>query len=75
MFDATVLSPPHSRRRAALSVRRLRGGAVVGFHERQGNRIVDLTECTVMEPALQAVLPAFREAFGSRLAEGAVADL
>ncbi|EDP62271.1 SAM-dependent methyltransferase [alpha proteobacterium BAL199] len=75
VIDAPVLSPPGTRRRATLSVRRLRGGAVLGFHERQGNRIIDISECSVLEPALQAVLPAFREAFGTRLAEGAEADL
>lgn len=75
VFDDPVVSPPHSRRRATLSVRRLRGGAVLGFHERQGNRIIDITECSVMEPALQAVLPGFRDAFRIRLGEGGMADL
>lgn len=73
--DAPVRSPPGSRRRADLAARRLRSGAVLGFHERQGNRIVDVAECPVLEPALQAVLPGFRAALGERLAEGETAEL
>jgi len=70
-----VRAQPGTRRRADLSVRRLKAGTVLGFHERQGNRIVDIVECPVLEPALQAVLQAFRAALGGRLAEGGSADL
>ena len=69
----TVRALPGTRRRADLSVRRLKAGTVLGFHERQGNRIVDVTECPVLEPALQAVLPAFRSALEQRLPEAASA--
>jgi len=71
----TVRAQPGTRRRADLAARRLKGGTVLGFHERQGNRIVDVTECPVLEPALQAVLPAFRATLGERLGEGESADL
>lgn len=73
--DAPARSLPGTRRRADLAARRLKSGTVLGFHERQGNRIVDVTECPVLEPALQAVLPGFRAALHERLAEGASADL
>lgn len=73
--DAPARSLPGTRRRADLAARRLKSGTVLGFHERQDSRIVDVTECTVLEPALQAVLPAFRAALHERLAEGAGADL
>ncbi len=71
----TVRARPGSRRRADLAARRLKGGTVLGFHERQGNRIVDVTECPVLEPALQAVLPAFRATLEERLGEAESADL
>ncbi|MEQ8813571.1 MAG: class I SAM-dependent RNA methyltransferase [Thalassobaculum sp.] len=71
----TVRAQPGTRRRADLSARRLTTGTVMGFHERQGNRIVDVAECPVLEPALQAVLPAFRSALEQRLPGAASADL
>lgn len=71
----TVTTRPGTRRRADLAARRLKAGTVLGFHERQDSRIVDVSECPVLEPDLQSVLPAFRAALGVRLAEGEVADL
>src|SRR3546814_1456158 len=54
VVDMPVRSPPGSRRRADLAARRLGSATVLGFHERQGNRIVDDAECPVLEPALPA---------------------
>jgi 23S rRNA (uracil1939-C5)-methyltransferase len=54
------VSPPLSRRRAVLSGRRTRKGALVGFHARASDVIVDLVECHVMRPEITAALPLLR---------------
>ena len=51
-------SPPMSRRRATLSGRRLRGGAVVGFHARASSSVTAIPECRLLLPSLTAALPA-----------------
>lgn len=51
-------SPPQSRRRARLAGRRLKGGAVLGFHARGSDAIVDNPECRILSPALMALRPA-----------------
>jgi 23S rRNA (uracil1939-C5)-methyltransferase len=54
------VSPPQSRRRAVLSGRRTKKGALVGFHARASDVIVDLAECHVMRPEITAALPLLR---------------
>lgn len=56
----SVTVPPHSRRRTILVARKLAQGTVLGFHEHRGHFIVDIAECTVLDPALMAVLPPLR---------------
>jgi 23S rRNA (uracil1939-C5)-methyltransferase len=60
--DATVaeplVSPPASRRRASVAVRRTAEGCVIGFHEPAGTRIVPIAECPVTAPAIIDLLPA-----------------
>lgn len=53
-------SPPRSRRRAVLSGRRTKAGALVGFHQRASDVIVDVSECFVVRPAILAALPDLR---------------
>ena len=55
------VSPPRSRRRAVLSGRRTRKGALVGFHARASDVIVDIADCHILRPAIQAALPLLRE--------------
>ncbi len=55
------VSPPRSRRRAVLSGRRTKKGALVGFHARASDVIVDITDCHILRPAIQAALPLLRE--------------
>jgi 23S rRNA (uracil1939-C5)-methyltransferase len=55
------VSPPRSRRRAVLSGRRSKKGALVGFHARASGVIVELADCHVMRPAILAALPLLRE--------------
>lgn len=54
-------SPPHSRRRAVLSGRRTKKGALLGFHGRASDQIVDITNCHVLRPGIVAALPALRQ--------------
>ncbi|RNF35621.1 class I SAM-dependent RNA methyltransferase [Paracoccus methylarcula] len=66
------VSPPRSRRRAVLSGRRVKKGALVGFHARASEVITDLQDCHVLHPAIMAALPLFRQiviAGASRSAE------
>ena len=58
--EAVHVSPPRSRRRAVLSGRRTKKGALVGFHARASDVIVDLAECHVMRPEITAALPLLR---------------
>ncbi|MDP0927088.1 class I SAM-dependent RNA methyltransferase [Paracoccus onubensis] len=68
----THVSPPRSRRRAVLSGRRTKKGALLGFHARASGIIVDLQECQVLHPAIMQALPILRRivtAGASRSAE------
>jgi 23S rRNA (uracil1939-C5)-methyltransferase len=56
------LSPPRSRRRAAL---RAAGGAI-GFNAEGSHRIVDMRECHVLRPELFALVAPLRRLLGSR---------
>lgn len=57
-FRAIVTSPPQSRRRAKLSGRRTKKGAMVGFHARASDVLVAVPECQLLTPALIASFPA-----------------
>ncbi|HWL57843.1 MAG TPA: class I SAM-dependent RNA methyltransferase [Paracoccus sp. (in: a-proteobacteria)] len=54
------VSPPRSRRRAVLSGRRTKKGALLGFHARASEIIVDIADCHVLRPAIQSALPLLR---------------
>lgn len=60
-IEATVATPPASRRRLALHARSgPDGGAVLGFKARRSWRLVELTDCPVSDPRLTAALPALK---------------
>lgn len=70
--EGVHVSPPRSRRRAVLSGRRTKKGALVGFHARASDVIVDLADCHVLRPQITAALPLLRRivaAGASRSAE------
>lgn len=72
VVKAAHVSPPRSRRRAVLSGRRTKKGALLGFHARASDVIIDLADCHVMRPAITAALPLLRRivvAGASRSAE------
>lgn len=54
-------SPKHSRRRVAFSGTRTKKGAMVGFHRRLSNEIIEITDCPVIVPELQAAIPFLQE--------------
>ncbi|WP_296676565.1 class I SAM-dependent RNA methyltransferase [Novosphingobium sp.] len=55
------LSPPRSRRRASLRAESAQGRVVIGYREAKSHRLVEITECWVLDPAIVAVLPALRK--------------
>ncbi len=57
----TIIAPPHSRRRAVFAAHRTAGAIAIGFHGRRSHRIIPITDCAVIRPALQALLPGLRE--------------
>ncbi|WOI55966.1 class I SAM-dependent RNA methyltransferase [Palleronia sp. LCG004] len=68
-------SPPESRRRAVLSGRRTKKGALVGFHARASDTITAIPSCRVVVPAIRAALApleALVVAGGSRKGELAI---
>ncbi len=69
-------SAANSRRRATLSGRRTKKGAMVGLHARASDAIVEIPNCQLMHPDLIRALPVFCEIVvmgGSRKAEVSLA--
>ncbi|MDI3307055.1 MAG: class I SAM-dependent RNA methyltransferase [Acetobacteraceae bacterium] len=56
-----VLTPPGTRRRADLALRRGPGGVVLGFHAPGSGAVVDLATCTVLDPRLVALFEPLRK--------------
>lgn len=54
-------SPPQARRRAVLSARRTKGGALLGFHAPKSDAITRIPECRLLHPDLIAALPALED--------------
>lgn len=60
-----VRSPPGSRRRADLALRRTRQGVVLGLHARGSAEVVDLSTCPLLAPALVALFAPLRTALAT----------
>lgn len=56
-FRPTLTSPPRSRRRATLAVRRTKKGAMAGFHGQASDVITEIPDCHLLEPDLLAAVP------------------
>jgi 23S rRNA (uracil1939-C5)-methyltransferase len=56
-FRPMVTSPPRSRRRATLTGRKTKGGALVGFHARASDMLIPVPNCHLLHPDLMATLP------------------
>ncbi|KTE34898.1 MULTISPECIES: class I SAM-dependent RNA methyltransferase [unclassified Sphingopyxis] len=59
-----LLSPPHSRRRAALTALRTGRQVAIGFNAAQSNQIVDMRMCPLLLPELFALVEPVRELLG-----------
>ncbi|PKB24911.1 23S rRNA m(5)U-1939 methyltransferase [Novosphingobium kunmingense] len=55
------LSPPHSRRRASLRAESSQGRVVIGYREAKSHRLVEISECWVLDPAIVAILGPLRK--------------
>lgn len=72
---AVETSPPATRRRAALSGRKTKKGAQVGFHVRGSDEIVAVPDCRVLRPDLLAALPALERITRLAAARGGAVTL
>ena len=61
------LSPPNSRRRAALKALKVGQGAVLGFNAEKSHQVVDMRECHILRPELFALVDPLRQLLGSLL--------
>ncbi|KIC36317.1 class I SAM-dependent RNA methyltransferase [Leisingera sp. ANG-M7] len=56
-FRPILTSPPQSRRRATLAVRRTKKGAMAGFHGQASDVITEIPDCQLLDPELLAAIP------------------
>ncbi|SFE15194.1 23S rRNA m(5)U-1939 methyltransferase [Sulfitobacter brevis] len=56
-FRPIKTSPPQSRRRATVTARRTKKAAMVGFHGRASDVIIEIPDCKLLSPAVMAGLP------------------
>ena len=59
-MKAPALSPPRTRRRAALRTERRGGQVLLGFNAQASHRIVDMRECHILHPQLFALVAPLR---------------
>ena len=74
-FREILTSPPESRRRATLHGRRTKAGAIVGFHARASENVVEIPGCRLLHPALIAALPVLRRMVGAGASRKGEVDL
>ncbi len=72
---APILSPPRSRRRAALHAEKKGAKVVLGYSEAGSHALVDLTDCAVLDPALFGLLAPLRRLLGRLMTSKRRADL
>jgi len=56
-----LTSPPASRRRAVLTARRTKSGALAGFHARSSDQVVEVPDCHLLHPGLMPGLDAAQD--------------
>ncbi|MEQ8966890.1 MAG: class I SAM-dependent RNA methyltransferase [Azospirillaceae bacterium] len=66
---------PGARRRAVFGARRGGDRVFLGFNEAGSHRIVDLAACTVLDPAIVALLAPLRTLLADLLVDGEPADI
>jgi 23S rRNA (uracil1939-C5)-methyltransferase len=70
-----IVSPPGSRRRIKLEIRRVGAGTMLGFHGRASHQIIDLAVCPVSRPELVALFPPLRALCRELLKPGETASI
>ena len=60
-LPALARTPPHTRRRMDLAIRRENGAIRVGLHMRRSASVVDMQECRVLHPRLFALVQGLRD--------------
>lgn len=70
-----LLSPPHSRRRAALHAEKRGGSVALGYSEAASHQLVDLAACPVLLPALVELLAPLRRLLAGMMPAGRRAEL
>lgn len=55
-----VTIPPGTRRRASFAFARVGAGVALGFNARATHKVVDIAECLLVDPRLEALLPPLR---------------
>lgn len=71
----TALSPPQSRRRAAMRATRRQGMVRLGFNAAGTHDLVDIAECPVLSPGLMALVGPLRALLSRHLAERAAVSV
>lgn len=69
------LSPSHTRRRASLTAERRGKQILLGFNAAQSNRIVDMAQCPVLHPALEALVKPLRSLLAHLIADRKAASV
>jgi 23S rRNA (uracil1939-C5)-methyltransferase len=57
----TLTSPAQSRQRATLTVKRTKNGAMVGFHSRASDTMIEVPNCQLIDPKIKEVFDTLRE--------------
>lgn len=73
--EPMVVTPPQRRRRASFTAQKTRSGTILGFHERASHRLIDLSECPVMLPQIEALIGPLRGLLDKLLRAGAAQTL
>ena len=67
VLHPAALSPPRSRRRAALKALKRGRQLILGFHTEGTHKVVDIQQCAILDPALFALLAPLRQLLLARL--------
>ena len=60
-WNEPMFLPDGTRRRAALAFMQTKGGLVLGFNENKSNLIADCSQCLMLTPKINAILPSLRK--------------
>jgi 23S rRNA (uracil1939-C5)-methyltransferase len=69
------LSPPNSRRRAALKAMKVGQSVLIGFNAEMSHRIVDMRECHILRPELFALVEPLRTLITDMLQPKRIAEI